>query len=123
VVKKKETTYKKTQYRGFKQQGNNMRQNEILGFNKLLKTLDLEVSFNEKFTYDQNWEDVPFQDLKALRVGYCNDSCKEFKNPPNWFEILKTIDELLIKNNDYHHRWISSFKNEGRGSYHVDIDS
>ena len=41
-----------------------MRQSELLGFNKLLKTLDLEVNFNEKFTKDQNWEDVPFEDLK-----------------------------------------------------------
>lgn len=103
-----------------------MRQNELLGFNKLLKTLDLEVNFNEKFTKGQNWEDVPFQDLRVLKVscfGHGSKCYRNFKTPPNWFEILKCIDEILVMNNDYHHKWIGSFSNEGRGTYIVGTES
>jgi hypothetical protein len=100
-----------------------MRQNELLGFNKLLKTLDLEVDFNDKFTNGQNWEDVPFHNLKSLKVGSWNDPYRDFETPPNWFEILKTIDELLVKDNDYHHKWIGGFNHNGRGSYYVSMES
>ena len=76
-----------------------MRQSELLGFNKLLKTLDLEVNFNERFTKDQNWEDVPFEDLKVLNVscfGKLEKSYRNFSTPPNWFQILKCVDEILV---------------------------
>jgi len=103
-----------------------MRQSELLGFNKLLKTLDLEVTFNEKFTKDQNWEDVPFKDLKVLNVscfGKPEKSYRNFSTPPNWFQILKCVDEILVINNDYHHKWIGGFTNGGRGTYYVQTES
>ena len=104
-----------------------MRQSELLGFNKLLKTLDLEVNFNEKFTKDQNWEDVPFKDLKVLNVsglpGKPEKSYRNFSTPPNWFQILKCVDEILVINNDYHHKWIGGFTNGGRGTYYVGTES
>jgi len=100
-----------------------MRYNEMKAFNKLLKTLDLEPYLNEKFTYGQNWEDVPFHNLKSLKVDSWGESYRDFGTPPNWFEILKTIDELLVKDNDYHHKWISGFNHQGCGSYYVSMDS
>ena len=103
-----------------------MRQSELLGFNKLLKTLDLEPNFNENFTKDQNWEDVPFEDLKVLNVscfGKPEKSYRNFSTPPNWFQILKCVDEILVINNDYHHKWIGGFINEGRGTYYVSTES
>jgi hypothetical protein len=103
-----------------------MRQSELYAFNKLLKTLVLEPKFNGEFTKDQNWEDVPFKDLKVLKVpcfGKPEKSYRNFSTPPNWFQILKCVDEILVINDDYHHKWIGGFTNRGRGTYYVGTES
>jgi len=87
-----------------------MRQSEIYTLQKLCKILDVHPSFNRRWSYNQEWSDIPFPKLTTLKVKSWNEPIKKFKNSPNWFELLTSIDELLVYDGDSHHNCLVDFQ-------------
>ena len=87
-----------------------MRTSAITKFNEESSYLWVDYHFNEVHARGHEWTDVPFPELKGLKLLASRSVAKELPKNPTWWDILDGLDRLIAVSGDQDHVYLGEWE-------------
>ena len=86
-----------------------MRTSAITKFNEESSYLKVDYRFNEVHARGHEWTDVPFPELRGLKLRTWSNDAEELPENPTWWDILDGLDRLIAFSCDQHHVYLGAW--------------